>query len=72
MTAHPIVHHAAPVIHRSSYRILADPVVKPMMREGKSMMREGKSLEEEEMPMQMADMAEMKAMVDMANMAAES
>merc|ERR1712037_277889 len=72
LTAHPIVHHAAPVIHRSSYRILADPVVKPMMREGKSMMREGKSLEEEEMPMQMADMAEMKAMVDMANMAEES
>merc|ERR1712037_291385 len=72
LTAHPIVHHAAPVIHRSSYRILADPVVKPMMREGKSMMREGKSLEGEEMPMQMADMAEMKAMVDMANMAEES
>merc|ERR1712037_414639 len=73
--AHPVAHpvvHAAPVIHRSSYRILADPVVKPMMREGKSMMREGKSLEEEEMPMQMADMAEMKAMVDMANMAEES
>merc|ERR1719442_220509 len=69
--AHPVV-HAAPVIHRSSYRILADPVVKPMMREGKSMMRDGKSLEEEEMPMQMADMAEMKAMVDMANMAEES
>merc|ERR1739840_65672 len=55
--AHPVV-HAAPVIHRSSYRILADP-------EGKPMIREGKSLEEEEMPMQMADMAEMKAMVDM-------
>ena len=68
--AHPVV-HAAPVIHRSSYRILADPVVKPMMREGKSMMREGKSLEEE-MPMQMAEMAEMKAMVEMANMAEES
>merc|ERR1739848_177712 len=68
--AHPVVHHAAPVIHRSSYRILADPVVKPMEREGKSMMREGKSLEE--MPMKVADMAEMKAMVDMANMAEES
>merc|ERR1711887_294825 len=68
--AHPVV-HAAPVIHRSSYRILADPVVKPMMREGKAMMREGKSLEEE-MPMQMAEMAEMKAMVEMANMAEES
>merc|ERR1712055_521602 len=60
--AHPVV-HAAPVIHRSSYRILADPVVKPMMREGKSL--------EEEMPMQMADMSEMKAMVEMANMAEE-
>ena len=73
MTAHPIVHHAAPVIHRSSYRILADPVVKPMMREGKAMMREGKSLEEEvKMSMEMADMAEMKAMVEMANMAEES
>ena len=35
------------------------------------MMREGKSLEEE-MPMQMAEMAEMKAMVEMANMAEES
>ena len=35
------------------------------------MMREGKSLEEE-MPMQMADMSEMKAMVEMANMAEES
>jgi len=42
-----------------------------MMREGKAMMRVGKSLEED-MPMQMADMAEMKAMVDMANMAEES
>jgi len=41
-----------------------------MEREGKSMMREGKSLEE--MPMKMADMAEMKAMVEMANMAEES
>merc|ERR1719442_314427 len=70
--AHPVV-HAAPVIHRSSYRILADPVVKPMMREGKSMMRDGKSSKlVEEMPMQMADMAEMKAMVEMANMAEES
>merc|ERR1712055_1040571 len=79
--AHPVAHHAVahhaphhlahPVVHGSSYRILADPVVKPMMREGKAMMREGKSLEEE-MPMQMADTSEMKAMVEMANMAEES